>query len=63
MSKALYYVNIAAGFMYIFIAVFLAFFDTYLKPTFGTTKVYGLAFFMLAYGLFRLWRAFKTKEQ
>ncbi|MFM2048015.1 MAG: hypothetical protein RI955_561 [Bacteroidota bacterium] len=62
MQKAFFYTSIVAGFMYIFMAVYLAFFDTYLKPYLGANKVYGLSVMLATYGLFRLWRAYKTKS-
>ncbi|MEN9522517.1 MAG: hypothetical protein RL065_894 [Bacteroidota bacterium] len=62
MQKAFYYTSIVAGFMYIFMAVYLAFFDTIVKPYLGSNKVYGLSVMLAVYGLFRLWRAYKTKS-
>ena len=61
MQKAFYYTSIAAGFMYIFMGIYIAFFDAILKPYLGVNKVYGLSVMLAAYGLFRLWRAYKTK--
>jgi hypothetical protein len=62
MQKALYYTSFVAAIMYLFMAVYLAFFDTVVRPVIGSNKVYGLSVMLAAYGLFRLWRAYKTKK-
>jgi hypothetical protein len=62
MQKALYITSLVAAFMYIFMAVYLAFFDTVVRPHIGNNKTYGLSVMLAAYGLFRLWRAYKTKK-
>jgi hypothetical protein len=59
MNKAFYYYSVAAGILFVALGCYVAFFDQMLKANLGTTKSYVLAAIMVAYGLFRIWRATK----
>ena len=63
MQKAMLYVGMVAGLMYILMAVYVSLFDTVLKNYLGTNKAYGLSVMLAAYGIFRLWRVFKMTKK
>ncbi len=58
-GKPFFIYSLIVSIMFIAMAIFLIFFDTRMVENFGKTKVTYLGIFILAYGLFRLYRAFK----
>ncbi len=63
MQKGFFIYSVAAGVMFVLISLYLFIIDNTLHTNLGNTKANLLAAVMLAYGAFRIWRAYKTFKQ
>ncbi len=63
MQKGFFIYSVAAGVMFVLISLYLFIIDQKLHANIGQTKATVLAAVMLAYGAFRIWRAYKTFKQ
>ncbi len=62
MNKAFYYYSLAAGLLFVGLAVYIFFFDKMLHANLGNTKANIFGALMLAYGGFRVWRSTKLNK-
>jgi hypothetical protein len=62
MNNGFFIYGIVASMMFFAASVYILFFDVRLHEAFGNTKASVLGGLILAYGIFRLWRTFKTKN-
>ena len=62
MQKGFFIYGIVAGAMFVLIALYIFILDTSLHTNLGKTKANLLGGAMLAYGAFRIWRAYKIKN-
>ena len=63
MQKGFFIYGVVAGAIFILAALYVLIFGSSVLIGFAPWKIYTMGIVMLAYGAFRIWRAYKMKQQ